>query len=129
MDDVSRYHRYLGWLSEAAGIAGLIAALAACSLAVSGPLGAAFWAAAAIAFAGNVLSIAQVITQRATGQTRLGWRELILANIVPATPLAMTVVLAGEGAGWFRLPGLGAVAPKPHVITISPHIGGNAGTH
>lgn len=111
------------WICEGAGLVGMAATLAVCTLAYSAASPIAFWAAVAISLAGNLLYMSHVLTRRATGDSALSWRELVLANIVPAVALVVTVLMAGELGGLFHLPFAGADSAPTRVINLSPHKG------
>lgn len=110
----------IAWICEGAGLVGMAATLVACSLAYSGASPIGFWIAVALALGGNLLYITHVLARRATGQSAHTWRELILATLVPAVALVVTVVIAGEIGGLFDLPFAGAGnAANRHVITLT----------
>lgn len=118
----TRPSNFFVWLCEGAGLVGMAAALVVCSLAYSAvsPLG--FWIATAISLAANLIYITHVFSRRATGNSALTWRELVLATIVPTVALLVTVVMAGEIGGLFHLPFAGADRmPDKHVIELSPN--------
>ena len=116
----TRESNLIDWICEGAGLVGMAAVLVACSLAYSGSSQLAFWFAVAVSLAGNLLYITHVFARRATSNSTLTWRELLLATIVPIVALGVTVVIAGEIGGLFHLPFAGADSASPHVITLSP---------
>ncbi|HET7314579.1 MAG TPA: hypothetical protein VFJ08_09530 [Salinisphaera sp.] len=108
----TRQLNLVAWICEGAGLAGVAATLAACVLAYNGSSQPGFWIAAAISLGANLLYITHVFAQRATGNSALSWRELILATIVPTAALIVTIVVAGQMVGQsgdlFHLPFAGA---------------------
>ncbi|MGN8198658.1 hypothetical protein ACS8Y6_08225 [Salinisphaera sp. RV14] len=118
----TRQLNLIDWICEGAGLVGMAAALVACSLAysVSPPLD--FWVTVGLSLAGNLLYIVHVLARRATGNSALTWRELVLATLVPIVALLVTIVIAGEIGGLFDLPFAGSAnTPAKHVITLSPN--------
>lgn len=122
----SRYDLWRARSCDLAGLVGPVAALAGCALVYAGRIGPAFWVAVAFGLGGNALYLANLLARRVMGASRLSWRELILAGIVPAAALAVTAAIGGECAGWFAIPGLGTAAKPTRVITISPSGDGGA---
>ncbi|MES1953616.1 hypothetical protein SAHY_03498 [Salinisphaera hydrothermalis EPR70] len=119
-----RQSNLVTWICEGAGLAGMAATLVACALAYNDTSQLGFWSAVAVAFAANLIYITHVFARRATGNSALTWRELILATLVPTVALIVTVVITGQVGGWFQLPFAGAAnGPEKHVITISPKQG------
>lgn len=110
------------WICEGAGLAGMAATLVVCGLAYSALSPVGFWIATAISLAANLIYITHVFARRATGNSALNWRELVLATIVPVVALIVTVVMAGELGGLFHLSFAGAdSAASKHVIELSPN--------
>lgn len=126
----TRESNLLDWICEGAGLVGMAATLVACSLAYSGASPLGFWVAIALSLVGNLLYITHVFARRATGNSALSWRELVLATIVPFAALLVTIVIAGEIGGLFHLPFAGADrAPAKQVITLDKKADGKIVTH
>ncbi|MGB7757214.1 MAG: hypothetical protein WBL23_14230 [Salinisphaera sp.] len=126
----TRESNLFDWICEGAGLVGMAAALVACSLAYSGSSPLGFWIAVALSLGGNLLYVTHVFARRATGNSALTWRELVLATLVPIVALLVTIVIAGEIGGLFHLPFAGAdSAPGKQVITLDKNADGKVVTH
>lgn len=116
----SRQSNLLVWLCDGAGLVGMASAVLLCGLAFRVGPGAGFWITAGVSLAGNLIYMTQVLARRATGNSDLTWRELVLANIVPLAALVVTAAIVAQGSGLFRLP-IGPTTPAdPPVIKIAP---------
>ena len=121
--------RVFDFACEAAGVFGLVATLMLCLLAFAGVDNAVFWVTVASALLGSLVYIVYQIAGWLTGRHGLSGRQVVLATVVPAAALAVTVVVGGERAGLFFLAfGHRDVETQRDVISVEKNADGTVST-